>query len=367
MKPWVIAAAAFIPAVALATPITFTTASGKTVTVKVKEKSKNTGAGSTTTTPAASTDRSGLGNALASDVTLGGISASSLVYGAGINPQQGANGNTSGFAGAYAGSGSGDWDSLVKFSGTGNLGAASSLLSGLTLTMGFGLTDMRHGTWSITNTNQSNNLSLDLVFAMHTGGGSGSWLFDNYVLGAGSTAQGTWALNLLNNGGQLADYSNLTLFARNAVATPLPVAASPAPTPAPAPTPVLEELATVIPPITAGGGATSEGAPAAGTSETLAGGGASASEPPSAPAPTTGTSPDNGGVVIQIPIGELLDELVKHGPIEPGTEIEIGGLFGDSPAADVPEPAPLVVFLTGLAMFGASLRQRKRRGARNAA
>lgn len=318
MKYWVLAAAAVIPAVALATPITVTTASGKTVTAKVKQKDKDT---STTpaapATPAAS-DRSGLGNALASDVTLGGISASSLVYGAGINPQQGPNGNTSGFAGAYAASGTGDWASLAKFSGASTPGSINAALSGLTLTMGFGLSDSRHGTWSITNTSQDNNLSLDLVFAMHTGGGSGSWLFDNYVLGAGSTAQGSWSLNLLNNGGQLADYSNLTLFARNAVATPF--------VPAPA--------------------AAGPSAPAAGT-----------------PAPAAETAPAAGGVVVQIPIGELLDELAKHGPIEAGTEIEFGGLFGDPVSAEVPEPAALAVFLAGLAMFGANMGLRKRRPA----
>jgi hypothetical protein len=67
----------------------------------------------------------------------------------------------------------------------------------------------------MSNTDQANNVNMDLVFAMHTGGGSGAWLFDEQSIGAGKTLNGTWALNLLNNGGQYSGYSNLTIFGRN--------------------------------------------------------------------------------------------------------------------------------------------------------
>ncbi|UUZ47205.1 PEP-CTERM sorting domain-containing protein [Massilia sp. B-10] len=56
---------------------------------------------------------------------------------------------------------------------------------------------------------------MDLVFALHTGGGSGAWLFDEQSIGAGETLKGTWALNLLNNANKYSGYSNLTIFGRN--------------------------------------------------------------------------------------------------------------------------------------------------------
>jgi hypothetical protein len=287
MHKWIIAAAAFIPAVSLATPITlstFASSKGSGVTVKVNSKGGS------------------IGSATAGDLTLGGVGASALVYSAGVNPQQGSNGNASAFAG--------DWSSFATFSGGASLASAHATLGGLDLTLGFSLTDMRHGTWSITNNDSANNLSLDLVFAMHTGGGSGSWLFDNYLLNAGSTAHGAWSLNLLNHGGQLADYSNLTLFARNAAASAVPVA--------------------------------DRALPAA------------------------------GGVSVDIPLADLLKELAERGLAQPGVAVELEGLFGAGPGAapgdgaEVPEPGTLAVFLTSLAMLGGGAWRRQRRSARMA-
>ena len=338
MHKWILAAA-FVPALSLATPITFTTSTGKNVTVKVKNTSTKPSAG-------ASTGGGSIGTAAASDVTLGGISANQLIYSPGINPQAGANGDSSGFAAAYANSGSGDWSSVAKFAGSSTSTSAS--LSGLVLTMGFSLSDTRHGTWSLTNNDSNNNLSLDLVFAMHTGGGSGSWLFDNFLLSAGSTANGSWALNLLNNGNSYADYSNLTLFARNAAASPVvvtPTAAAPVPvvTPAvPAPTPVVNP--TVI--------ETPAPAPTVVLLDDPA---------PTTPAPqSTGNSGSGGGLSFDIPLSELLSVLIEHDLASPGIEVEFVGLFDNEQQTQVPEPGSAALVLSALALLGLAMRRGRR-------
>lgn len=295
MKAWIIAATALMPAFALATPMTFASSSqgagkaaGKTVKVTGKVTSANGGS---------------QGKAVAGDVTLGGISASQLVYGAGINPQQGPNGNTSGFAGAFSASGAGDWASLAKFAAAPD--SVEGKLGGLALTMAFGLTDLRHGTWSISNTDTHSDLSFDLTFAMHTGGGSGSWLFDNYLLQAGSTAQGSWSLNLLNPGGQLGDYSNLTLFVRNATATAAALDGAPVPAPA--------------------------------------------------------------DQVVEVALAELIDALQQHaGDIHHGdalleSKFDPVGFPQSGGATDIPEPGSLAMFLAGAGTL--ALHRRRKRAA----
>lgn len=71
----------------------------------------------------------------------------------------------------------------------------------------------KSGSWSVTNTNTDYDIKLDLVFAMHTGGGSGAWLFDDHVIAAGTTQDGSWIQRMLNGGGKAGEFSNLTLFA----------------------------------------------------------------------------------------------------------------------------------------------------------
>ena len=211
MKAWLFAAAVLAPVLSHAAPIYVTGGA-----------SSNANSSSSASSAKASAKGGSIGQAQAWDVTLGTVAATQLLYLSGTNPQQGANGNASGFTSSFAGSGNGDWSGIAKFaSSAGSVTSRQANVAGLPLVLNFSLSDTRHGTWTVTNPNTANALDLDLVFAMHTGGGAGAWLFDSLNVGAGQTLSGTWALNLFNHGGKLADYSNLTLFARDAVAVAL--------------------------------------------------------------------------------------------------------------------------------------------------
>lgn len=163
-----------------------------------------------------------IGTATINDVTLGGASATVLSYGNGINPQsKGPRGGSTGFNTAFSSYGSGDWTRLAAFGVNADDGAAlSSVALGSSLTLTFDKTNGRNGAWTLTNNDALNDVELDLVFAIHTGGGSGAWMFDEQTIGAGQTLSGSWALNLRNNGGNFSGYSNLTVFGRNLDATP---------------------------------------------------------------------------------------------------------------------------------------------------
>ena len=163
-----------------------------------------------------------IGTATVADVTLGAANADKLSYGNGINPQsQGPRGGSYGFGPAFAGTGTGSWTRMAAFGSSADNGfQLSSSALGSPLTMSFDKTDGRNGAWTLTNNDAAKDVELDLVFAIHTGGGSGAFLFDEQLIAAGQTLNGTWALNLLNNGGQFSGYSNMTVFARNLTATP---------------------------------------------------------------------------------------------------------------------------------------------------
>lgn len=161
-----------------------------------------------------------IGTATVNDVTLGGVAAQYISYASGVNPQAGPNGNTLGFSNAFQATGSGNWQSIAKFVTSSDGVSKSANVFGSVLTVYFDQTTTTSGTWSFTNGDTAHDVMLDLVFAMHTGGGSGAWLFDDKVAAAGTTLGGTWALNLLNNGGNVGDYSNLTIFTRNFLASP---------------------------------------------------------------------------------------------------------------------------------------------------
>lgn len=159
-----------------------------------------------------------IGSASINDVTLGSSTAGYLSYGDGINPQsQGPGGGSTGFGPAFAATGTGSWMRLAAFDVLADNGfLLSSNALGPTLKMTFDRSDTRHGSWTVANTSTSTDLTLDLVFAIHTGGGSGAFLFDGQLLKAGTSQSGQWALNMLNDGGNYSGYSNLTIFGRDA-------------------------------------------------------------------------------------------------------------------------------------------------------
>jgi hypothetical protein len=144
-----------------------------------------------------------VGGASTDDVTLGGMDSSSCVI-SGVNPAQGPDGNTSGFDGAFGGG----WSLLSK-------GAGSATIDGVTFTLDF---SQAAGTWSLT-TDQT--ATYDLVFAMHASDRSGAFLFDDHTSFASVTQNGTWAIEWLNNGGQVPGFSNVNFFVRDVV-TPVP-------------------------------------------------------------------------------------------------------------------------------------------------
>lgn len=150
-----------------------------------------------------------LGTSSTTDVTFAGLASDQCVI-SGVNPQQGPTGNTSGFDGTFGGG----WSLLGKVTGSG-----SNTLGGVNFTWGFAQTTGTTGTWSLT---ADKNTTLDLVFAMHASDHSGAFLFDDQPMLANVLTNGTWAINWLNNGGNVPDFSNVTLFARDVVTTPVP-------------------------------------------------------------------------------------------------------------------------------------------------
>lgn len=162
-----------------------------------------------------------IGTATVSDVRLDGHDATKLSYGNGLNPQ-GKDGAT-GFDSSFSAYGTGAWTKLAAFGVNADNGfTIDSDELGVVLSWAFDKTDFRNGSWTVTNKDLGKDVNLDFVFAIHTGGGSGAWLFDEQAIAAGETLNGTWALNLLNNGGNYSGYSNLTIFGRNLDATQTP-------------------------------------------------------------------------------------------------------------------------------------------------
>lgn len=152
-----------------------------------------------------------IGTASSNDVTLEGMAASALEYSSDVNPQGKA--GASGFSSAFESAGlSNTWLPIGLFIANNNQASPAAFPGSLSMSF---VNDDNQGTWAIRNNDAENDLKLDLVFAMHVGGGSGAWLFDDQTVLAGSTMSGTWTQNMLNNGGQVAGYSNLTLFARD--------------------------------------------------------------------------------------------------------------------------------------------------------
>jgi hypothetical protein len=166
----------------------------------------------------AGTASAAIGTASANDVTLAGDPADAFAYAAGWNPHAGPNGDTSGFDAAFAPYGSGTWSLLDK------LDSGSGLQNTGVLTFTFTPPSGTTGGWSVTNTSMTSSVTLDLAFAMHAGNQGGGWLFDNQTVLPGQTLNGTWNINWTvgNGAGNSPGFSNLTLFARDMVTTPVP-------------------------------------------------------------------------------------------------------------------------------------------------
>jgi hypothetical protein len=146
-----------------------------------------------------------VGTSQTSDITFAGLASDACVI-SHNNAQSGPTGDTSGFDPAPFGTG---WSLLGKLPPS----SGSSLLDGVNFTWGFTGTGTGPGTWTLM---ADKDVTLDLVFAMHAGGYTGAFLFDDLALSAGTA--GTWDINWLNHGGQNPAYSNLTLFARDVTA-----------------------------------------------------------------------------------------------------------------------------------------------------
>jgi hypothetical protein len=143
-----------------------------------------------------------VGSSQTSDVTFAGLASDACVI-SNNNAQSGPGGDTSGFDPAPFGTG---WSLLGKLPPA----SGSTTLDGVNFTWGFTGNGTGPGTWTLS---ADQNVTLDLVFAMHAGSYTGAFLFDDQALTAGQP--GTWKIDWVNNGDQNPSYSNLTLFARD--------------------------------------------------------------------------------------------------------------------------------------------------------
>lgn len=155
-----------------------------------------------------------VGTATTSDVTHNGAASDACVIST-ANPSMGANGNTSGFDN-YGAFGTG-WNLLVKHDVNGAYAGGSLFSNGVTFTSTITGMPGNSGTWTLSS---SQNVTLDLVFALHGANRSGSFLFEaEAVPGSGGN---TWEINWLNNGGNVPNYSNMVLFVRNVQVAAIP-------------------------------------------------------------------------------------------------------------------------------------------------
>jgi hypothetical protein len=148
-----------------------------------------------------------IGGATTSDVTLGGQDSSACVI-SDVNPATGPTGDTSGFDGSFGA----DWTLLSK-------GPGSATIGGIEYTLTFAQTSPTTGSWSLTT---DQNASFDLVFALHAGGNSGAFLFDDASSFANVAQDGSWNIAWLNGGGNTPAFSNVTFFVRDGVAAAIP-------------------------------------------------------------------------------------------------------------------------------------------------
>lgn len=151
-----------------------------------------------------------LGTSSTSDFKLGGADSDACVIST-VNPDQGPNGNPSGFEPTF---GTG-WTLLAKV----NDDSPPSVLDGVSFSWSLGPQAGKSGTWTF---GADQNVQVDLVVAMHAANRSGAFLFDNLTLSANSIQNGVWNIKWLNNGGQVPDYSNSSFWLRNVTPVPEP-------------------------------------------------------------------------------------------------------------------------------------------------
>lgn len=159
-----------------------------------------------------------IGNTSVDDVTLNGQNSDAFVFASAWNPHAGPQGNTDGFGTAFDAYGSGAWSLVGKLDNGSGFAGSNGLQFSFARTAGSD-TD---GVWSVTNTG-SQGLKLDLVFAVHAGNGAGAFLFDDEIIGAGATVNGTWKIDwFTGNNGNNPGFSNLTVFGRDVNIVPVP-------------------------------------------------------------------------------------------------------------------------------------------------
>lgn len=155
-----------------------------------------------------------IGTADVQDVTLAGDVADDMQFLPRVNTAGGKNGRIGAFAPAWTTSGTGNW-SLFGRTDNGGLMQNAATFSWENLVIEFSKTDNYTGTWSVTNTDTEMDATIDLVFAMHASNASTAFLFDDQLIEAGATVDGTWVIEWLNNGRQVPAFSNIAFFTRD--------------------------------------------------------------------------------------------------------------------------------------------------------
>ena len=150
-----------------------------------------------------------IGGASRDDVTLNLEIADAISFSPRVNPSQGPDGNISGFSNAFAAAGTGSWSLVGKTS------TSTASFTYNELTLDFKKLTNTTGLWSVTNTDQERDATLDLVLAIHASTASTAFLFDNQSILAGQTLSGEWRIEWLNNGGRIPAFSNVALFGRD--------------------------------------------------------------------------------------------------------------------------------------------------------
>lgn len=152
-----------------------------------------------------------LGTSSTSDFTLGGVDSNACVI-SNTNPDSGPNGDPSGFSPTPFGTG---WTLLAKMKSD----SSPTFLDGVWYDWSITGVAGKSGNWTF---GADQSIKLDLVIAMHGGGYSGAFLFDDLNLTANLTQNGTWQIKWVNNGGENPDYSNSSLWVRDVTPVPEP-------------------------------------------------------------------------------------------------------------------------------------------------